>query len=222
MTKPVVLDLFCCQGGASRGYVDAGFDVIGVDHIDQKLYPYPFYVADALEFVVSTDLHFDAVHASPPCQGETLLQFVNNNRENYDRLIEPTREVLTKLGKPFIIENVQGAELHNPIRLCGEMFGLKVIRHRLFETNWPLTEPKHIKHRGKVKDWRHGKYTADGYYVPVYGDGGGRGTTADWADAMDIDWMNKSGLRQAIPPAYTKYIGDQLMDYLTRNVTVVQ
>lgn len=113
------------------------------------------------------------------------------------------------MGGPYVIENVVGAKLNNPIRLCGEMFGLGVIRHRLFETNWDMTAPAHIKHRGRVRGWRHGVYY-DGPYVAVYGEGGGKGTTAEWSEAMGIDWMTRDGLREAIPPAYTEWVGRQM------------
>ena len=168
VTRPKLLDLFCCQGGAAMGYHRAGFDVVGVDIELQPNYPFEFVQADAMLYAAIHGAEFDAIHASPPCQGETVLQFVNNNRDSHPRLIEPAREVLDGIGIPYVIENVVGAELKDPVRLCGEMFSLGVIRHRLFETNWPLEQPEHVKHRGRVRGWRHGHFY-DGPYVAVCG-----------------------------------------------------
>jgi hypothetical protein len=137
----------------------------------------------------------------------------NNNVDQYPDLIPATRHLLQQTGLPYVIENVVGAELIDPVRLCGEMFGLGVIRHRLFETNWPLAQPAHVKHRGRVRGWNHGTYH-DGPYVAVYGEGGGKGTTQEWSEAMGIDWMTRDGLREAIPPAYTEFIGKQLIEHL--------
>lgn len=206
MTRPRLLDLFCGQGGASMGYNLAGFEVTGVDINPMPRYPFTFVQTDAVEFVREHGHEFDVIHASPPCQGESLLQAVNNNRDRHPRLIVPTRDALVAAGKPYVIENVVGAKLFAPIRLCGEMFGLSVIRHRLFESNVPLAAPVHVKHRGRVRGWRHGVYH-DGPYVAVYGEGGGKGTTAEWSAAMGIDWMTRDGLREAIPPAYTEHVG---------------
>jgi hypothetical protein len=105
-----------------------------------------------------------------------------------------------------------------PERLCGEMFGLGVIRHRLFETNWGYKAPAHVKHRGKVRGWRHGTFY-DGPYVAVYGEGGGKGTTAEWSAALGIDWMTRDGLRESIPPAYTEHIGHQLAAHIAAEST---
>jgi DNA (cytosine-5)-methyltransferase 1 len=165
---------------------------------------------DALELLNRMRLdNVAAIHASPPCQGETVLQYVNDNRDAHPRLIEQTREALEATGKPYVIENVVGAKLNDPVTLCGEMFGLGVIRHRLFETNWELPQPKHVKHRGRVRGWRHGKFY-DGPYVAVYGSGGGKATLAEASEAMGIDWMDMHGITESIPPAYTEFIGKQL------------
>lgn len=195
------------------GYHRAGFDVVGVDINPQPRYPFEFIQRDALDYAKGHWRDFDAIHASPPCQGETVLQFVNNNREAHPRLIPPVRDMLQTVGLPFVLENVVGAELADPVRLCGEMFGLGVIRHRLFETDWPLEQPLHVKHRGRVRGWRHGTYY-DGPYVAVYGEGGGKGSTEEWATALGIDWMTRDGLREAIPPAYTEFIGKQLLAHI--------
>src|SRR5271157_4967892 len=131
-----LLDLFCCAGGAGVGYRRAGFEVVGVDIEPQPNYPFPFIQANALaldhEFIAS----FDAVHASPPCQSYSDLAKRNRNADAWPRLVEPVRDMLIRSGLPYIIENVEGAPLRNPVVLCGTMFkGLRVIRHRLFEAN---------------------------------------------------------------------------------------
>lgn len=213
--RPLLLDVCCCQGGAGVGYARAGFDVVGVDIDPQPRYPFFFVQADALDFIEKHGHKFDAIHVSPPCQGETVLQFVNNNRDAHPRLIEPVRELLESIGKPYVIENVVGAHLRNPVRLCGEMFGLGVIRHRLFETNWPLVEPAHPKHRGRVRGWRHGVYY-DGPYVAVYGKGGGKANLEEASAAMGVDWMDLDGIIESIPPAYTEFIGKQLLAHVQR------
>jgi DNA (cytosine-5)-methyltransferase 1 len=199
------------------GYYRAGFEVYGVDINPQPNYPFEFEPEDAVGLLEHLTTNpgfvrtFDAIHASPPCQDYTSLK--NQHGNAWPRLIEPVRELLDQIGLPYVIENVVGArkEMVDPITLCGEMFGLGVVRHRLFETNWGLTAPAHQKHRGKVRGWRHGEYF-DGPYVAVYGKGGGKGTVAEWQEAMGIDWTSdRRELAEAIPPAYTEYIGHQLM-----------
>lgn len=137
--KPRLLDLFCGAGGAAMGYHRAGFEVVGVDLKPQKHYPFEFHQADALEFLAEHGREFDVIHASPPCQAHTSLK--NLHDKDYPELIEPTRRLLEKTGLPYIIENVVGAPLRNPILLCGSSFGLRVRRHRLFESNWFLIAP---------------------------------------------------------------------------------
>jgi DNA (cytosine-5)-methyltransferase 1 len=198
------------------GYVKAGFDVVGVDIAEQPNYAgHMFIQADALEFLLGHFTKFDAFHASPPCQAHSALgKGTNDNSEDYPDYLEATRAVLSATGKPYVIENVQGAPMQNPITLCGEMFGLRVIRHRLFESNVLLMQPEHIKHRGRVAGWRHGE-KFDGPYFAVYGNGGGKGTIEEWREAMDMPWcQTKLEIAEAIPPAYTEYIGKQLADYL--------
>lgn len=201
-----LLDLYCKAGGGSYGYKKAGFDVVGVDIEHQPNYPYKFIQADAIEFLKTADLSaFDAIHASPPCQAYSWS--AKRWNKNYPDLVQPTRELLIKTGKPYIIENVIGAPLINPITLCGTMFGLKVIRHRLFESNIELQIPCKCFHNGSVKN---------GDYVTVAGHGGDSKDCklSTWREAMGISWMNKNELTQAIPPAYTEFIGKQLIQYL--------
>ena len=212
MTQPKILDLFCGAGGAGKGYQLAGFDVTGVDIAPQPDYPGTFIQADALEYLKEHAHKYDAVHSSPPCQASSALTKGTNQGREYLNLIPNTRELLATLTVPTIMENVQGSDLRKDMVLCGEMFGLSVIRHRYFELNgFPFTPPAHIKHRGRTRGWRHGTYY-DGPYLAVYGDGGGKGTVQEWQDAMAMHWTsNRKSIAEAIPPAYTEYIGEQIM-----------
>lgn len=208
-----LLDLYCGAGGCAVGYHQAGFEVVGVDIRPQKRYPFPFIQADALEFLASARLEsFHVIHASPPCQQYSRAR-VLHGRE-YPDLVAATRDALRRTGKPYVIENVEGAPLLDPICLCGLMFGLKVFRHRLFETSEFLLQPPHLKHG----DRRIGK---DGFCCPAgHGDSGyGRvpsdhRTVVAWKNAMQIHWMTREELTQAIPPAYTRWIGEQMGERL--------
>lgn len=220
MSAPLLLDLFCGAGGAAMGYARAGFDVIGVDIAPQPHYPFRFLQGEALEvarrILVNSPVPVAAIHASPPCQRHNkLAKGTKNSYANHPELIAPTRGLLAASGVPYVIENVVGAPLDGPVELCGEMFGLGVIRHRLFETNWALSPPAHVPHRGRCKRREHGQ-RYDGPYFGVYGHGGGKdGSVADWQAAMGVDWMPvRRELTEAIPPAYTAYIGRQLMTHL--------
>lgn len=227
--RPILLDLFSCAGGAAVGYDRAGFRVIGVDIDPQPNYPFEFHQMDAIQvlrdliaFGEVFDIEPDAIHTSPPCQySSALTKGVNkNNGKTYVNLIPETRLWLGKLQEfghiPTIIENVNGAEMRKDLTLCGEMFGLGVLRHRHFEVNFEIAQPPHIKHRGRVKGWRHGEYF-DGSYFQVYGDGGGKGSVAEWQVAMDIHHTNvRKEIAEAIPPAYSEYIGGQLMAHLKK------
>lgn len=221
MRRPRILDSYCGVGGASWGYHLAGWEVWGVDIFPQPNFPWPdrFIQADALEFLHEHGGEFDAHHSGPPCQASTALTKGTNaamgwGQTHFD-LIEDTRTVLTDWGKPFVIENVQGAALRKDVTLCGEMFGLEVIRHRHFELEgWSTYRPMHKPHRGRVKGWRHGEYF-DGPYFAVYGDGGGKGTVTEWQRAMGIDWTDvRVEIAEAIPPAYTQWLGRKLMEAL--------
>lgn len=215
--RPRLLDLFCCAGGAGAGYYRAGFDVVGVDINPQPNYPFAFVQTDALNLNPKFISTFDAIHASPPCQSYSDLAKRNGNADAWPRLIEPIREVLFRSGLPYIIENVEGAPLLNPIVLCGTMFkGLRVLRHRLFEANFPILTPKHGPHpKVHTFDKRKSHYGKTNDMVDfVQVTGGGNCTIAAARDAMGIDWMNKNELNEAIPPAYTRFIGKQLLTYM--------
>ena len=223
--RPLLLDLFCGAGGAAMGYHRAGFDVVGVDINPQPNYPFRFIRADSLRVLQDFFEHsrpwqgnVAAVHASPPCQASCTLIKGNQRAtaDNHADLIPQTRELLEALGLPTVIENVQGAKVRRDLTLCGEMFGLGVIRHRYFECSFPVVQPRHMPHRGRVRGWRHGQFF-DGPYVAVYGDGGGKGSVAEWQAAMGIDWtVVRSEIAEAIPPAYTEHVGAQLVGHLTR------
>ncbi|MDE3197585.1 MAG: DNA cytosine methyltransferase, partial [Acidobacteriota bacterium] len=145
--EPRLLDLFCCAGGAGAGYGRAGFEVVGVDLKPQPRYPFEFRQADALALDSDFIASFDAIHASPPCQSYSDLAKRNGNAHEWPRLVEPVRRMLQQSGLPYIIENVEGAPLLNPVVLCGTMFrGLRVLRHRLFESNFPIIAPLHGRH----------------------------------------------------------------------------
>jgi DNA (cytosine-5)-methyltransferase 1 len=217
LDRPRLLDLFCCAGGAAKGYADAGFEVVGVDIVDRPTFPYAFLQANALNLDLAFLASFDAIHASPPCQSYSDLAKRNGNGHEWPRLIEPVREMLIAVGRPYVIENVEGAPLINPVVLCGTMFkGLRVIRHRLFEANFKIERPAHKKHPkvhtfdkrkshfGKTDEWSD--------FVQVTGGGNCRLAAAQ--DAMGIDWMTKGEINEAIPPAYTKYIGERLMVHI--------
>jgi DNA (cytosine-5)-methyltransferase 1 len=212
-----VLDLCCGVGGAREGYKRAGLKVVtGVDHADQPDYPGEFIKADVLTFLrgmiegrhrVSVDL----VHVSPPCQYAAAISKGTNAhlRHQYPDLYGPVKELLEQLGIPHVIENPAARP---DVVLCGEMFGLKVIRHRNFELGgWTAPAPEHKPHRGRVAGMRHGVWY-EGPYFAVYGNGGGKGTVAQWQDAMDIHWTSvRKSIAEAIPPAYTEYIGRQFI-----------
>ena len=210
-----LLDLFCGAGGAGKGYMDAGFEVVGVDIAPQPDYPGEFHQADALTYLAEHWHKFDAIHASPPCQASSALTKGTNNGRLYVNLIPATRDLFAKIDRPTVIENVQGSDLRRDLTLCGEMFGLGVIRHRYFECSFPVTQPAHIKHRGRVAGWRHGQWY-DGPYFAVYGDGGGKGTVTQWQDAMGM-WhtSNRKSIAEAIPPLFSHYVGGQLIKHLT-------
>lgn len=212
-----LLDLFCGAGGAAMGYSRAGFtEIVGVDNRPQKHYPFTFIQADALEYVAEHRMEFDAIHASPPCQAYSVLRTFAGK---HPKLIGAVRDSLLSTGLPWVIENVPGSPVLKPITLCGTMFGeLGVKRHRLFEASFPLEthlkcDHSVIRNPLRFKTLRHGKWYMS-RFCPVYGGGGGKGAAGvkDWGPAMGIDWMaNRAELSQAIPPAYTEFVGKQLL-----------
>jgi site-specific DNA-cytosine methylase len=218
-----LLDLCCRVGGASVGYHRAGFDeIVGWDIEQVDDYPFEFVRGDIHAITPAYLASFDAIHISPPCQSQTALTKGTNKGREYPNLIPLAREIAQRSslvragGIPTVIENVQGSELRRDLTLCGEMFGLRVIRHRYFEFhNWPgTTQPAHPKHRGRVAGMRHGRWY-EGPYFAVYGNGGGKGTIDQWRDAMGIDWTrDRKHLAEAIPPAYTEFIGRQLIEQI--------
>jgi DNA (cytosine-5)-methyltransferase 1 len=193
------------------GYHRAGFDVVGVDIKPQPRYPFEFHQADAMTFPLDG---FDAIHASPPCQRYSVATVFHPGRQaQHPDLVDPCRDRLNASGLPWVIENVMGAPLRNPIMLCGTMFeGLRVYRHRNFETNPPIYwPPPHGWHEFRPTEVgrrvaAHGWMTVAGHFS---------GTEAGQR-AMGIDWMTRDELRQAIPPAYTEWIGRQLLAALER------
>lgn len=213
------------------GYYRAGFEVIGVDLAYQRRYPFTFVHADALValrgLLAGEPLHghylddFDAIHASPPCQAHSDLQ--KQSKIDYPDFIAPTRALLQETGKPWVIENVDGAPLIDPIVLCGTMFdGLRVLRHRLFESNVELSAPDKGCGRGEkhplvfTYDQRKphfGKLNQDTSYVQVTG--GGNCSVRNKKDAMGIYWMIGTELNEAIPPAYTEHIGKQIKEVIS-------
>lgn len=232
MVKPRLLDLFCGAGGCSVGYHCAGFDVVGVDIKPQSNYPFDFWQVDALmalgKYWWENGRSFDAIHASPPCQAFTAYKRTGNVGE-YPDLVSQTRDILNTTGLPYVIENVEGAPLDDPVRICGSMFDppMDVRRHRLFETNWSLTPP--------VWPCRHKLHGPDrfpgGRSVERTGASTGlvRGTIeiGSWdiplgrqQEAMGIDWMTLEELSEAIPPAYTEHIGHQLMAEISGRIDV--
>jgi DNA (cytosine-5)-methyltransferase 1 len=198
-----ILDLYCRAGGAGMGYHQGGYEVTGIDNKPQPRYPFKFIQSDAIEYLMEHWKEYDAFHASPPCQlNSTMTKGLWKDRlASHPELIAPTRNILIETGRPYIIENVPTAPLINPTVLCGSMFGLKVRKHRLFETSFMVFQPVcNHKVQGKT--------------VSVYGHSGGSSKRdglkfpgiAEWKEAMQIYWMIGEELSQAIPPAYTKYI----------------
>ncbi len=217
MRLPVLLDLYCGAGGAAAGYYRAGFGVVGVDEKPQPRYPFMFIQGDALDFLRRNWREFDAVHASPPCHEHSTLNAVNRIEYGTGRLLAATRDELEESTLPWVIENVPGAPMRDPITLCGSEFDLRTTwdpwgevwlrRHRLFESDAPLRRKSACACRGR-------------YTVGVYGGGaGGSGNRVKGPghaqasrEVMGIDWMNRAELDQAIPPAYTEWIGRQLIE----------
>lgn len=226
--RPVLLDLCCGGGGAGAGYFAAGFNVIGCDIISQPKYPYEFVLGDALKLLpeLLRDWTVRAIHVSPPCKIYTRLRPFSG-QEHYDTgdLIVPFRQALQDTGLPYVIENVPGAPLINPIQLCGSSFDLGVRRERLFECNFPVTglPCNHARQDALSPGYLVKTYKSDrprysySSTVGVYGKGQGLGAgeLLKWQKAMgDVDWMGKRELAEAIPPAYTRHVGRYLMSHV--------
>jgi DNA (cytosine-5)-methyltransferase 1 len=223
--KPRLLDLFCGAGGAGMGYHRAGFEVVGIDIAPQPHYPFAFEQADALAYMAwfcggnpspnrdccGGHMHFDAIHASPPCQAYTQATLSQRNAGKvYPDLLGPTRDLLNETRLPWVIENVPGAPMRADLRICGCQVGLKLRRVRWFETSWhafDLAHPCH--HAGPV-------VSVVGHGTPswVREQFGFNPTIKDYREAMGIDWMNRNELSEAIPPAYTAVVGAHLLAHL--------
>lgn len=216
--RPRLLDLFCCAGGAARGYQRAGFEVYGVDVSPQPRYVGDgFYLGDAVYkgWELLGRHSFSAIHASPPCQAHSDLQ--KQSKRFYEDFIPDTRALCEASGLPYIIENVEGAPLLDPVTLCGTMFPpLRVLRHRLFESNIPLVVPPHLPHplvfTHDKRKAHYGQLDQNKSFVQVTG--GGNCSIDNARDAMGIDWMNKHELNEALPPAYTEWLGRQLLAHV--------
>ena len=201
-----LLDLFCCEGGAGMGYALAGMTVHGVDIEPQPRYPFSFTQGDALAYLEAHGHEYDMIHASPPCQGYSHLTPADH-KDKYPKLIPQLREMLKRLGLPYVIENVQGArhELENPVMLCGSMFGLRTRRHRWFETNFPVAAPCACDHSEMpllvttASKASRAKRHALG--IPPK-------SVKNAPQAYGIGWMSCDGLKECIPPAYTRHIAE--------------
>jgi|SRR6188768_2850995 len=201
--RPRLLDLFCGAGGAAMGYHRAGFDVVGVDLAPQPRYPFAFVRADALTYPLAG---FDAIHASPPCQRFSTMTRRWGRSDDHPDLIAAVRDRLAGAGVPYVIENVAGAPLLDPIRLCGSSFGLPIRRHRLFELSAPplLVPPcQHVGAALQVNGHPGGSSRRD----PRAHFGG----VDEWRAGIGAPWMIGAELAEAIPPAYTEWIGAQLL-----------
>lgn len=220
--RPRLLDLFCCEGGAGTGYARAGFDVFGVDLDVDALsrYPFPSIEADALTYLAEFAGNFDAIHASPPCQGFTTMSNKHRGKgtkaDEWPDLIGPTRELLIASGKPWVLENVAGArvEMTNPFTLHGGMFGLRVHRPRLFDSNLLILTPQAEPTRDPIGVY--GK-AHDGRLLFTRKDGTEQRAAASLEEAqaaMGMPWASWRGCAEAIPPAYTEFIGEQLLTHV--------
>lgn len=207
-----VLDVFCCQGGATKGWQNAGFKVTGVDKDPQPRYVGDtFFQADAIEFLWKNmewiRATFVYVRASPPCQFYSATQVLQGN--DHPDLIGPTREALQAIGLPFDIENVPDArsELRNPVTLCGQSFGLKTYRHRLFETGgWTMPQPDHAEHVAPLT--KMGRPRKPGEMAHYVGNFSG---VPEAREDMSMPWASRDGLRECIPPVYAQHVAEAWM-----------
>ncbi|MFJ2399804.1 SAM-dependent methyltransferase [Streptomyces xanthochromogenes] len=209
--RPLLINLYCCQGGSAAGYAAAGFAVVGVDIEPQPRYPYPFIQAGALEFLAAFAgwilEHAALTDASPPCQAYSRAWKIQQRQ--HPELIGPTRELLAATGRPYVIENVEeaAAELRSPVTLCGAMFGMTTYRHRLLEAGgWQITPPPHPAHTAPLT--KMGRPRRPGEFAHYVGNFSG---VQEARDDMRMPWASRDGLREAVPPAYTEYIGRQFL-----------
>lgn len=222
--RPALLDLFCGAGGATKGYQRAGFRVVGVDINPQPNYCGDYFIqADAMDVLgtdYATSSGYAAIHASPPCQTFSRITGVNGDRTAHPDLLAPTRRHLSSIDVPWIIENVEDAPMPAAITLCGSSFGLNVRRHRQFEFgNWHPGLVPPCAHHWQTKRFRslnkHGRLEGRlATVVGVYGSTNYAGEFAVRCEAMGIDWMTNTELSQAIPPAYTEWLGERLAAHL--------
>lgn len=227
-SKPKLLDLFCGAGGAAMGYHRAGFEVVGVDLLEQPNYPFEFHRGDAFQFLCEHGAEFDAFHASPPCQEYSrtkALRYANQEKGGYiskaaPMLVPSIRLVMAATGKPWVLENVEGAPMPSAFYLCGSMFDLPIRRHRLFESSMLVLAPRTCSHGLGSYGMVGGRLRGTGTFSSgkMYADHTGylrrreSYPTKDIAiKAMGIDWMTLPEMAQAIPPAYTEYIGRWLL-----------
>ena len=221
--KPRLLDLFCGAGGAAMGYSRAGFEVVGVDIVAQPHYPFEFIQDDALFFAAHVPVRFDAIHASPPCQHYSFAARLNpGSRDKHPDLIARVRELLLETGLPYVIENVEGARawLRNPYLLCGSMVGIEVRRHRLFECSFPMLVPSCHHDLELQRPQRYISTTTSAGTKRLRGivNAAATGSNENMANlkrAMGVTWMvERRGITEAIPPAYTELIGAQLLQHI--------
>ncbi len=240
--KPYLLDTFCCAGGCTKGYQEAGFYVVGIDVEPQKHYiGDDFIQMDALEalrilvgggYVTGKTgrryylSDFAVIHASPPCQGYSNTKSIHNNKtwgnKDYPDLVGPVRELLQATSKPYVIENVEGAPLVNYVMLCGSMFpGLRVYRHRLFECSPAIHfPPATCNHSYSMPASKGSYHTLDNQdFITCVGH---NFQAESGKVAMQIDWMTRDEMAQAIPPAYCEWIGKQLLETIPLNYTIAQ
>jgi hypothetical protein len=198
VSRPRLLDTFCCEGGAGRGYHDAGFDVVGVDIDPQPRYPFEFIQGDAVELLGDPDFldGFDAIHASPPCQAYANVTSWRGDQADHPDLVPPVLKLLEAQHRPWIVENVENAPIRPDYILCGSQFGLRIRRHRWFQTSWRGYSllPSCAHRRGDLPFMHKGERA--------------------YADALGGTWMTVQGGRQAVPPVYTRFLGGLLLEQL--------
>lgn len=226
---PLLIDWFCGEGGAAQGYADAGWDIIGIDHVRQPRYPFAFMRGDCVDPDSRLWKIADAFHASPPCQFGTEM---NNDKRRHLNLIPLTRDLLRATGKPYVIENVRAVAPHlrDPVSLFGTMFDNHLItstgqrfdlsRERLFETNWGFRAPPDPGAKHPIANVYGGHLRARGGDMRTGGDTGrtvdfpGEDRPALARQLMGMPWASMGGMSEAVPPSYTEFIGGELREAL--------